>query len=306
MRYLKSGSLATALAASLFVVACGSGGGDTTDSATQRNRNINLVEVTDVPGKPANFVENMTAVAMEPMLVLNTIDNIFNNRTINVIYSECFRNGGPFLSPHYDPSVDTAYLCDQFVDLALETFILAEYSDEATYISTLGAMNFVMFHELGHGIVTENQHALGGNPESIVDAMGVVLSELTGQAYSAIFAADLFLSLAQRESGSTFLGQHPASEDRAGDIVCWWLGANVDNPERTSSLQSVANGFAASGRDCVGEYADQEAFVLALVPELNNIRLTAAASPVSEEQAALEEEALNSAENSLLENLNFD
>jgi len=234
MRYIKSGSLVTALATSLFVVACGGGsgggdGGSFSSAPLQTNTNIQIVEVASVSGKNDEFRANMRSVALEPLLMLNQVSNVFNNRTIDTIYMECFRNGAPHVSPHYDSSVDTAFLCDQFVDLALETFVLGGNSAEGAYIATLAAMNFTMFHELGHGIISENQYAVGGNPESVVDAMAVVLSKLTGQRYSAYAAADLFSLLSQRESGSTFFGEHPASEDRAGDITCWWLGASAND-----------------------------------------------------------------------------
>jgi len=125
-------------------------------------------------------------------------------------------------------------------------------------------MSFVLYHEVGHALDDIRDLGVGGNFESVADAIATVLSVRTGQPLGAIDAALYFL---QNVEGS-FADVHSSGADRAGDIVCWTIGSS----SRIADLFStVAADLVATGRDCVGEYADQFEFVSNLIPNLRDL-----------------------------------
>jgi len=180
---------------------------------------------------------------------------------VPVIYGEC-----GFANAFYAPSERTIVLCDELWTVAFNYFnTLVEDSLTADLVAqAYSMMTFVLYHEVGHAIDDISNVSIGGNSESAADAIGTVLSVRTGQPTAAINGAVFFL---QNDSGS-FADVHGSGVDRAGDIICWTIGGS---PAVAEQLTSVAESLSEAGRDCVGEYADQEQFVANLVPNLADI-----------------------------------
>jgi len=300
----------TAVAASVVVVACSSGGNGGVDGGVTvpavQNPNVSIRVDFEIPGRTDEFYENANDFVLSPIRSLNTTENVFNNITVDVEYRECFNaDGSDKAGAFYAPAINTASLCDQLTQLGSDLFLGQGYNEEMSELLGLTAMSFVSFHELGHAIVRENQFAIGGNSESIADSFAVVLSQLTGQRVAAFAAAEVFRSLPQAEGAVAFFGEHPGSNDRAGDITCWWLGANPQMIEPDTVFEALAEIFVAIGRDCTSEYADQYAFVTSTVPAIQSINLTGAANPDSE-TVVLENDALSRLAVTLEQNLDLE
>lgn len=125
-------------------------------------------------------------------------------------------------------------------------------------------MSFVLYHEIGHALDDIIDLGVGGNFESVADAIGTVLSVRTGQPLAAIYGAQYFL----QNTEGTFADVHNSCADRAGDLVCWTLGSSS---RLAQAFAEISAGLVAAGRDCVAEYADQLDFVSRLIPNIRDV-----------------------------------
>ena len=225
----------------------------------------NYIDVTSE--SDLDFVSANINGAIAP---LNSIDNVFFDSTVPVIYGNC---GEP--NAFYAPAQRFIGLCDELTMLTIDLFqqINADsetgaVSDEVRAASVqqgFSSMAFVMYHEMGHALDDiRDLIAIGGNFESVADAIGAVLSVQTGQPEAAVFGGLFFLNT----GGSSFTDEHGAGEDRAGDILCWVTGGS---PALAAALPDLTATFAAGGRDCIAEYANQQQFVEALVPNFADV-----------------------------------
>ena len=207
-----------------------------------------------------NFINTTVGGAVAP---LNRIDNVFLNTTIPVIYAACGE-----ANAFYAPTERLIVLCDELGELAFNYFLsFLDDSDESTTFALEQATNtlvFVMYHEMGHALDDIRDLGVGGNFESVADAIGTVLSVQTGQPLAAIDGGFFFLS----STGGSFADEHGAGEDRAGDVLCWVVGSSS---LVSAAFPDLAAQFTNVGRDCVGEYANQFQFVEQLIPNLRNI-----------------------------------
>ena len=225
----------------------------------------NYVDVTSE--NDLNFISANFGAAIAP---LNSIDNVFFDSTVPVVYGNCGE-----ANAFYAPANRLIGLCDELTMLSIGRFqqlaadpVTGTVSDEdrtAAVQQGFSTMAFVMYHEMGHALDDiRDLVAIGGNFESAADAIGVVLSVQTGQPEAAAFGGLFFLN----SGGSSFTDEHGAGEDRAGDILCWVIGGS---PALSAALPDLTAMFATGGRDCIGEYANQRQFVEALVPNFANV-----------------------------------
>ena len=198
------------------------------------------------------------------VVALNAIPNVFNNMQLPVVYGSCGQ-----ANAFYSPADREITLCDELSGDAFNYFLTINDSDDddafgVALVEALGMMNFVLFHEVGHALDDIRDLGVGGNFESVADAIGTVFSVRTGQPLAPVFGA---LYFAQNTEGS-FADVHNSGADRAGDLLCWTLGSSSRLTELFSDLASE---LVQGGRDCVAEYADQLDFVSRLVPGLLDI-----------------------------------
>ena len=224
-----------------------------------------------------NFLDTAIGGAIAPF---NTIDNVFFNSTIPVLYGACEQ-----ANAFYVPTARLIVLCQELTDLAFNFFLTPagpEPTDDDISFALLQAINtmtFIMYHEMGHALDDIRDLPVGGNFESVADAIGVVLSVQTGQPFAAIAGGVFFLS----STGGSFSDEHGAGEDRAGDVLCWVLGSSSD---LAAQFSEIFASFTEAGRDCVGEYQNQFQFVESLVPNLSSIP-SAAPTPIASARSNL-------------------
>ena len=275
----------TSLCLATFLSACGGGGGGDSDTATTPDAPSNdggegntlpdssPIGGTDlnnfsfavdpsvsanIPERALSFIESQIAGSIAP---LNRISNLFNNSTVPVTYSFCGR-----ANASYTPATREITLCDELTEVLFFLFLGDGTTNEqfdTALVNGVSALNFVLYHEIGHALDDISDLGVGGNFESVADAIAVVLSVQTGDALSALFGG----AFLETTTGG-FAGVHGSGPDRAGDIICWTIGSSS---QLAILLPEIATEFANAGRDCVGEYADQFAFVEQLIPELRSI-----------------------------------
>lgn len=207
------------------------------------------------------LLEETIGKSVEP---LNTIPNIFNNTQLPVFYGNC-----GFANAFYSPADREIVLCDELTETAFNFFVLVNEAtgDDAFAQAILEAtsmMTFVLYHEVGHALDDITGLAVGGNFESVADAIGTVLAVRTDQPLAPILGALFFL---QNTEGS-FADVHNSGADRAGDLLCWTLGSSS---RLTETFSGIASDLVQSGRDCVSEYADQLEFVTQLIPNVRDL-----------------------------------
>lgn len=251
---------------SVMIVGCGGGGsGGGTSSQPPVNNLAFSLDKNFVQQGSENYVSFVKDKLTPRIRLFNKISNVFNGVEIPVTYGKCGQ-----ANAFYSPSRRAVTLCDE---LTLDAFTyFAKLFDDGTSASSRLALDsafdmvtFALYHEVGHALDDLGNLGVGGNFESVADAIGVVLSVKTQQPFVAIRGAQYFLG---KGGGGSFADEHGSGIDRGGDILCWTLGSSsrlaAAFPEATAAL-------AKAGRDCVGEYANQKEFVSQLAPALNNL-----------------------------------
>lgn len=270
-----------------LLVSCGGGGGDGDGDNPPPNDGEFLeqpdgaetpeVPVTVVPNfefqLDEDFLDTSSSAYIELIVEqiggaitpLNSIDNVFMNRQVPVIYGDC-----EVANAFYLPQQRQILICDELAGLAFNYFesALAEEESESANAflleQTFNMMTFIIYHEMGHALDDLRDLSVGGNFESVADAIAVVLSVQTGQPLAAIDAGQFFFF----NENVSFADEHGSGEDRAGDIYCWAIGGS---PILQTQFPDIASIFIDAGRDCVGEYANQFDFVSQLLPDLQEI-----------------------------------
>jgi len=219
------------------------------------------------------FAESVSEGALEAIdrqfgravRVFDRIDNIFDGTTIPVTYSSCGE-----ANAFYRPRFRDITLCNEFLDVMFTQFTSNQQggTDEAArraFTYALEAMTFTLYHEAGHALDDIRSVGTGGNFESVADTIGTVLSVSTDQPLGPIFAG-LFFSMSAPATGSS--GIHGNGLDRAYDLICWATGSS----SRLAALvPEISAQLVGSGRDCTAEYADGQAFVQNLIPDLRQL-----------------------------------
>ena len=246
----------------------------------------NFIDLTN-----ENVVDFVNANFSGAVAPLNSIDNVFFDTTVPVIYGNCGQ-----ANAFYSPDNRFIGLCDELTMLMVNSFqqqaadpATGLMSDDASAVGLqagFDSMAFVMYHEMGHALDDiRDLVAIGGNFESVADAIGVVLSVQTGQPDAAVFGGLFTLNSGE----SSFADEHGSGLDRGGDILCWVIGGSPSVAER---FPEVAATFVNGGRDCVTEYANQQQFVESLVPNFADVPVvgpTTIASSRSRNTAAEQE-----------------
>lgn len=205
-----------------------------------------------------DYIQTNIGGAIAP---LNTIDNLFRGVQVPVTFQFCDR-----ANAFYSPGQRTITLCDELIDQAASRLGDSSTSEGRLdgLVRAVDMMIFVAYHEIGHAMDDLSGISIGGNSESVADAIATVLSVRTNQPFAALWAAAYF---SENTEGS-FAAVYGSGVDRAGDIVCWTIGSSS---RLSAALPGIALDLVDSGRDCVAEYANQLAFVSDLIPTLMQI-----------------------------------
>jgi hypothetical protein len=116
---------------------------------------------------------------------------------------------------------------------------------------------FILYHELGHGLIDLYELPIPGREEDAVDSFSAVML-IEGNAADAVVQAALFWWLLDDVSGGAvnFADEHSMNMQRFYNLLCWVYGSDPSGfsyiPDTFPEMQDrVANGR------CEGEYEDQ-------------------------------------------------
>ncbi len=216
------------------------------------------------------FVTQIKNEVGSSITVLNEIPNFFDNNQVPILYKMC-----GFENAYYSPAERGITFCHELGELAYSLFrenaLNAEFSEQDAHSygfnNAIRMTDFVIFHEIGHALDDiRDDIGIGGNFESVADAIAVVLSVQTGQPNNAVSGAYFFNNL---PSTNSLFDEHGNNADRTGDIMCWVTGSSSN---AAAAFPNWVAGFNQSGRDCVGEYQSQLQFVTDILPGLGSVR----------------------------------
>lgn len=177
---------------------------------------------------------------------------------IQVVAAECDDPGAYWL-----PSMTAIIICYELLPLLEELF--RGLTTNRTELDTIiyDAIEFIFYHELGHGLIDVFNIPFTGREEDAVDQFStlILLTSETG-VESALAGAWFFQLLSQLERELTFWGEHSLDLQRFYSIICLVYGSD---PERYDHLViREARGFLASStqgylpeeraKRCVNEY----------------------------------------------------
>jgi hypothetical protein len=162
--------------------------------------------------------------------------------------------------PQYDPKVSTLYVPWDFVDESRRDLALGDGSPKlgASPDRVLaGAMSFVLYHEISHGLIDMLDLPLVGREEGVADSLGAILAIESGRdgPFLTLAAGQLFDArahhprLSAREAAAA---RYDLDHQRFFDVVCRIYGSD---PDRNGQLVGGDHGVPRRRTDtCVFEY----------------------------------------------------
>jgi hypothetical protein len=162
-----------------------------------------------------------------------------------------FREGE---GPQYDPNTGEIAMNYDFAARAAVIFAGEGASDDDIIAGLLGAVEFVLYHEVGHALVDVCELPVTGKEEDAVDGLATFIAVLTEREEIAVAGAALFEAwAANREefSEEDFWDEHSLDEQRTFSILCWVYGSN---PEAFASLAKEAQMPKSRAKRCESEY----------------------------------------------------
>ena len=158
----------------------------------------------------------------------------------------------------YEPSTRRIKMCYELYEHFIVLFLPLAKSEEDLAKAVEGALNFVLFHELGHALSDVLNLPITGKEEDAVDQLATfILAVGDDQNEGTALQGAFWFSLEARQRGPTvgqsaFADEHSLNEQRYFNIVCWVYGRN-----REANQALVDEGFLPIERAqrCPGEYA---------------------------------------------------
>lgn len=136
------------------------------------------------------------------------------------------------IGPHFDPETNEIVIPYAFVPQAEQTFEAMEYGDDAP-AAAMAAIEFVLYHEVGHALVVNLDLPITGREEDAVDGLAaLIMTEVyTDGQESVLAAADWFAAAAEGRGEpllEDFAAEHSLDEQRYFRLLCWVFGSDPD------------------------------------------------------------------------------
>jgi hypothetical protein len=176
-------------------------------------------------------------------------------RSVRVGAGEC-NTTNAFFRPTPEPP--TVIICYEMVAAIANEFRLDRLTPQQLDAATMGTLDFILYHEIGHSLVHVLNLPITGREEDAVDQFAtVVLTRNNPDA--TVWAARFFKEFndpghlgLKRWRGifrNAFADEHSLDEQRFFNILCWTYGASPTNRQRL--LSAIPPARAAR---CPGEY----------------------------------------------------
>jgi len=132
----------------------------------------------------------------------------------------------------YDSGKKEIIICDELFESFTQNFSYIVNTKEELDGAVGGATSFILFHELGHGLINVYNLTYSGKEEDVADQMASIILTNLGEdgPKAAITGANFFyITSSQIGEGHPFWDEHSLNQQRYYNILCWVYGSN---PER--------------------------------------------------------------------------
>lgn len=139
---------------------------------------------------------------------------------------------------YYDPSAKKIVLCDELITKIDEIFTASGDKGKDLDTNMFGALDFIMLHEIGHGVVDLFKLPITGREEDVADQFAAFfllakgpsttpedLADGEQQASNAAFFFQEWQKNAKLQT-SDFADVHSLNQQRVFNFFCWMYGAD--------------------------------------------------------------------------------
>ncbi len=148
-------------------------------------------------------------------------------------------------------------MCYEMEARVVELFDGALETEEDILSASSAAWVFILFHEVGHGLIDVYGLPVPGREEDAVDSFSAV-ALIDGGAPDAVVYAALFWLLIEQDSGGepNFADEHSMNMQRFYSLLCWVYGSDPRGYEYLVEIFPDLESRIAGGR-CEAEYEQQ-------------------------------------------------
>ncbi len=141
-----------------------------------------------------------------------------------IIFKEC-----GFVNAYYDTEKKEIVICDELLGSFTQNFVYIVNTPEEVDKAVSGATYFILFHELGHGLINVYNLTYSGKEEDVADQLAAVILTNLGEdgPKAAITGANYFyITSSEIGPGFPFWDEHALNQQRYYNILCWVYGSN--------------------------------------------------------------------------------
>jgi len=168
--------------------------------------------------KNSQFFENL-AVFLNEVFILQ--------QDFPIILQQC-----DTINAFYNLEKKEIIICDELLESFSQNFAYIVNTKEEVDQAVAAATYFILFHELGHGLIDVYDLTYSGREEDVVDQLAsVIFTSSGGDAPKiAITGANYFyITGSEIGPGYAFWDEHALNQQRYYNILCWVYGSD---PER--------------------------------------------------------------------------
>ena len=144
-----------------------------------------------------------------------------------IIFKEC-----GFVNAYYNPLEKEIVLCDELLENFAYNFVYFVSTEEELDTAITDATYFILFHELGHGLIDIYNITYSGREEDVADQLSTIILVTLGEegVRAAITGANFFYitSMQKDVSNYPFWDEHALDEQRYYNILCWVYGSDPE------------------------------------------------------------------------------
>ena len=144
-----------------------------------------------------------------------------------IIFKEC-----GFVNAYYNPLEKEIVLCDELLENFAYNFAYFVSTEEELDTAITDATYFILFHELGHGLIDIYNITYSGREEDVADQLSTIILVNLGEegVRAAITGANFFYitSMQKDVSNYPFWDEHALDEQRYYNILCWVYGSDPE------------------------------------------------------------------------------
>lgn len=151
-----------------------------------------------------------------------------------IVFEQC-----GYVNAYYTSDEKKVVICDELIENFAQNFVYFVSSEEELDIAVTDATYFILYHELGHGLIDIYDLLYSGREEDVVDQLSTVILVSFSEegARAAITGANYFyLTSSQIGEGYPFWDEHALNQQRYYNILCWVYGSD---PQKYSDFVGV-------------------------------------------------------------------